>query len=123
MKESETVILRRVGGFYHAFDEDAIILFHLCHYKINNGRSGFPVGSLGKVKMLLENEKINYLLKISEEVEEEMNFKEENRYQEIYEVGEVAYREYHKKEKIAERIFCLEEEKVDRVLQFVQELI
>lgn len=123
MKETETIILRRVGGFYHAFDEDAIVLFYLCHYKINNGRSGFPVGSLGKVKSLLEMEKISYLLKISEDVEEEMDFKEENRYQEIYELGEVAYREYHKKEKITERIFCLEEEKVDQVLQFVQKLI
>ena len=66
MNESQTVFLRKVGGFYHAFDEDAILLFSLFHYKINNGKSGFPIGSIQKVIEKLKEQKVNYFVKVNE---------------------------------------------------------
>ena len=117
---NQTVFLRKVGGFYHAFDEDAILLFSLFHYRINNGKSGFPVSSLEKVKNTLQAEKVDYYLKISEEEEEKMSFHDENRYLEIYNKGKEEYREFHKKEKLAEKLFTLNEEQVDEVIALVQ---
>ncbi len=123
MNESQTVFLRKVGGFYHAFDEDAILLFSLFHYKINNGKSGFPIGSIQKVIEKLKEQKVNYFVKVNEEEEESMSFYEENRYLEIYEKGKQEYREFHKKEKVTERIFRLDEKQVDQVIEFVQSFI
>ena len=115
MNESQTVFLRKVGGFYHAFDEDAILLFSLFHYKINNGKSGFPIGSIQKVIEKLKEQKVNYFVKVNEE--------EEDRYLEIYEKGKQEYREFNKKEKVTERIFRLDEKQVDQVIEFVQSFI
>ncbi len=123
MPDEQTLFLRKVGGFYHAFDEDAILLFSLFRYRINNGKSGFPVGSIDKVKNTLQEEKVNYFLKIDEEEEESMSFKEENRYLEIYNKGKEEYRDFHKKEKVTERIFTLKEEQVDEVIKLVQTFI
>ncbi len=118
-----TLFLRKVGNFYHAFDEDAIVLFSLFHYRINNGKSGFPKDSLPKITARLREEKISYRIKVSEEEEEIEDFQEENQYQEIYQKGEKEYRLFHKQEKIAEKLFSFEEEKVDQVLNFVKSLI
>ena len=41
--------LRKVGGFYQCFDEDAYLLFYLFGYKVNNDRAGFPISSLNKI--------------------------------------------------------------------------
>ena len=50
-----SVVLRKSGGFYICFDDDAIIISCLCNYKINNGRVGFPINAINKVTNLLEN--------------------------------------------------------------------
>ncbi len=122
MTQNQTVLLRKVGGFYHAFDEDAIILFFLFHYRINNGKSGFPIQSISKVLTTLKEKKINYLVKIDEDQKEEMSFQGENCYGDIYEKGKKEYEEYHKKERVVERIWKLEDKKVDKVIEFVQNL-
>lgn len=50
-----SVVLRKSGGFYIFFDDDAIIISFLCNYKINNGRVGFPINTINKVTNLLED--------------------------------------------------------------------
>ncbi len=35
------ITLRKIGGFYLCFDNDAIIISYLCNYKIKNGKVGF----------------------------------------------------------------------------------
>ena len=57
----ECVVIRKVGGFYSAFDDDAIIISYLAGYKIVSGRCGFPINSLNKVTNLLGDNKINYI--------------------------------------------------------------
>ena len=36
------VTIRKIGNFYHVFDEDVYILYYLFHYKIYQGKCGFP---------------------------------------------------------------------------------
>ena len=57
---NNTVVLRKSGGFYICFDNDAIIIAYLCNYKISNGRVGFPINTINKVTNLLIDNNINY---------------------------------------------------------------
>ena len=68
-----SVVLRKSGGFYICFDDDAIIISFLCNYKINNGRVGFPINTINKVTNLLEDNSINYIIKENMEEKEKKN--------------------------------------------------
>ena len=56
------VILRKIGNFYHAFDNDALIIAHLFSYKLRYQSCGFPKSSLEKVINRLQEEHINYII-------------------------------------------------------------
>ena len=73
----KTLILRKIGGFYQAFDDDALIMSYLFNYKIINYRCGFPISSINKVIEKLEELNINYILKQEEIVKD---FKRKNNY-------------------------------------------
>ena len=87
----DSVVLIKIGKFYYAYRKDACILSCLFDYKIKNDKyksCGFPVTSLNKVMVELENQKISYLLvdrRDNYEVTHEEDFKKENRYNEVYE--------------------------------------
>ena len=55
-----TLVLRQIGKFYNALDDDCYILIYLFCYKISNYKSGFPVSALNKVKNELEEKKISF---------------------------------------------------------------
>lgn len=89
----QDVVLIKVGTFYHAYGRDSYILSYLFGYKRkvigeNIGDTGFPKTALNKVKYTLEKNKINYLTidrSHNYEVEDKVEFKGENKYQEMYE--------------------------------------
>ena len=85
MKES--VVIRKSGGFYNVFDDDAIIISYLTGYKITDGRCGFPLNSLNKVTNLLEDNKVNYTVKEKMEDEEKKNYKKNNKYSNVLDKG------------------------------------
>ena len=59
---NDTLIMIKVGNFYHIYDEDAIIMFYLFKYKISDNKVGFPVRSLDKVINKLTKNSINYYI-------------------------------------------------------------
>lgn len=61
------VILMRAGSFYRTYNQDAIILFYLCHYQVIKNMLGFPIRSLNKVLKELKREEVNFI------VDDEMN--------------------------------------------------
>lgn len=88
----DSVVLLKVGTFYNAYFDDAILLSHLFGYKIkkldkNINNCGFPTSSLNNVRYMLEQKKINYIVVDCahnyEEAEKE-DFKNENSYFECY---------------------------------------
>ena len=89
----EDIVLIKVGTFYHGYGKDSYILSYLLGYKRktiaeNLGDTGFPKTAIQKVKYSLEKNKINYITidrAHSYEVEDQVEFKRENRYQEVYE--------------------------------------
>lgn len=88
----DDVALIKIGTFYHAYGKDAYIISYLLGYKrreFGNGSSttGFPKSALAYVKSILEAKKVNYILidrAHQYEVEEQEDFKGENKYLEIY---------------------------------------
>lgn len=95
MKEvhPETVILIQIGAFYHVYGKDSYILSYLLGYQIkslenNYNTCGFPKTSLNKTLKYLEDKKISYIVTckaLNYEVDQEMAYKDKNRYTEIYE--------------------------------------
>lgn len=83
----ECVVIRKTGGFYNAFDDDAIIISYLTGYKISGGRCGFPINSLDKVVNLLEDNKVNYIVKENMIEVNKKSFKKNNKYNKILDKG------------------------------------
>lgn len=85
------IIFLKIGQFYHCYGKDAVIISYLLDYSIkkleNNYDCGFPVTAINKVKAIIEEQKINYLVvnkADNYEVYEEEDFKNENTYIQIY---------------------------------------
>ncbi len=114
----EDVVLIKVGTFYHAYGKDSYILSYLFGYKRkvlgeNLGDTGFPTTAIQKVKYSLEKNKISYITidrAHSYEVEEQIDYKKENKYKEIYEKA-------HKYINISNRIH-----EIERYLKFGEDL-
>lgn len=83
----ECVVIRKTGGFYNVFDDDAIIVSYLTNYKIVGGRCGFPINSLTKVTNLLENSSVSYIVKENMEEVVSKNYKKKNNYNKILDNG------------------------------------
>ena len=123
MAKTKELIMRKVGGFFHAFDEDAYILNYLFGYKISNSRLGFPVSSKNKVKNVLDEKKINYCFKISDEEIDRKDFKKLNRYHDYVKKGKNNYEIEKQKEKLKDKIKDLPLEKVEDILSYIEKVI
>lgn len=123
-----SVLLVKIGNFYHAYGKDAYILSYFFDYKIENKgykTCGFPLSSLNKVIVQLENQKIDYMVldrKDNYEVLQKEEYKKENTYDTVYplalmeinvknrinELNEYLINNIHNKE-VVEKIKKLEE--------------
>lgn len=79
-----SILIRKVGGFYNVFDDDAIIISYLTGYKVVNGRCGFPINSLNKVVNILEDNKVNFVVREGMEDINKKNYKKCNRYDTVF---------------------------------------
>ena len=66
-EKSNVCIIIKSGIFYHSFDYDALILNHLFNFKIVNvndnvKRIGFPISNIEKVKNILDDNNISYMI-------------------------------------------------------------
>lgn len=82
----DSIVMIKVGTFYHIYDKDMIIINYLFKYKIIDDRVGFPVSALTKVINKLKKLEINYYI-------DDANFYKfaDNKYQEIYEKSKTYY--------------------------------
>lgn len=111
-----SVVLLKIGSFYHAYGKDAYLLSYLLGYqlKMQDGTfstCGFPTSAIGKIEKELENKKINYM-QISRRdnyaVEEDISFKKDNKYNEFSEKA-------HK--------YVLKKNKIDRITAYLTDCI
>ena len=100
-----TIVLIKIGAFYHAYGKDAYLLSYLFGYQLKTldgtlTTCGFPSAGLNKIKKELEDKEINYMKVLKRDnyaVEEDMSFKSNNKYSEY---SDKAYRYIMKKKKI-----------------------
>jgi len=91
------IALVKIGDFFHAYGKDSYILSYLFGYKLktieqNCSTCGFPSKSLAKVEAKLENKKVNYIIldrRNNYDVDEFVNHKNLNTYDEIFEKAHI----------------------------------
>lgn len=81
------ITLRKIGGFYICFDNDAIIISYLCNYKIKNGKVGFPINTINKITNILDDNNISYIVKEEMEEVDKKIYGKKNKYKYYLEKG------------------------------------
>ncbi|MCI9366543.1 MAG: hypothetical protein HFJ54_08695 [Clostridia bacterium] len=128
----ESVILIKMGTFYHAYGRDSYILSYLFNYQIKKVQSnystcGFPDSGLNKVLSKLEEMEISYLIlnkSDNYQVIEEEDFRVKNNYNEVY---NKAYNYVSKKNRIDGiyqfLIESIAEEKIKEKIIRIEEIV
>ena len=100
-----SLILFKMGTFYHGYGKDAYLLSYLFGYQLKTldgmiSTCGFPISAVEKIVKELNNKKINYILIAKNNnyaIEDEVIFEKENKYNDF---SEKAYKYIVKKNKI-----------------------
>lgn len=115
-----SVVIRRSGGFYYSFDDDAIIISYLTGYKISGDRCGFPLNSLSKVTNLLEDNSINYVVKEKMEEVDKKDFKKNNKYSKILDKGKKKFSIDYRINTIMEKLNELSYDELEELLGVIE---
>ena len=120
--KSNCVLLRQIGKFVNAFDEDALIVNYLLDYKLSNGKIGFPSIILPKVINVLEDNHISYEIKgtLNDTV---MNYKNRNKYNYVLEKAILKKKTNDRIYSINDKLPNLNEKKLDQIISFIEEII
>ena len=119
--DNKSLVLRKVGGFYQTFDYDALIISYLFNYKVNNYRCGFPINVLNKVTNVLEEKKINYLVKGDEEIFK--IFKKDNNYSKYLEKARIKDNINNRVNSILKKLEEMDASELEKVLTSIEEII
>lgn len=117
------VVLRKSGGFYVCFDNDAIILSYLCNYKLNNGRVGFPINTINKVINILDNNSVNYIVKDNMEEVDKKIFGKKNKYKYYLDKGKKKINLDYRINDIMDKINNMNEEEIDKLINLIEDNI
>ena len=117
------VNLRKIGKFYHAYEDDAYVLHYCLGYNVCNGKVGFPVSALGKVQSKLEEYKVNYQIFDKDNVIDKKDFKNNNKYEKCYKEGLKSVDRIKSDEELIQKIHNLSDEKVNKILKYIEEVL
>ncbi len=115
-----SVVLRKNGGFYSAYGDDAFILYYLFSYKIIDDKVGFPIVSYNKIVNVLENSKINYIVN---DKKINVNFKRKNNYYKFVNLGKNKHNLECRINNIISKLNNLTEDDLDEILILIEEKI
>ena len=117
------VILRKMGGFYNSFDNDAIIISYLCDYKVKNSKTGFPISAIDKVTNILDDNKVNYIIKEKGIDKIKKNFNNGNKYNKILIKGKEKYDIDFRIDNIINDLSNLSSDKLDKLIDIIEDYI
>ena len=115
-----SVVIRRSGGFYYVFDDDAMIISYLTGYKVSGDRCGFPLNSLSKVTNLLEDNSINYIVREKMEEVDKREFKKNNKYNKMLDKGKKKFSIDYRINSIMEKLNELSYDELDELLDVIE---
>ena len=116
MKNS--ILIRKDGKFYHAFNDDAYILNYFFNYNIVNYRVGFPESAYTRVINKLEENTINYVILGNEKIER--NFKNKNKYKRVLEMSKEREKFLNKLNEVYAKLEKLSYEELTRVVSVLE---
>lgn len=119
---SSIVVLRKIGGFYTCFDNDAIIISYLCNYKIVNNRVGFPINTINKVSNWLDNNSISYIIK-NDDNEDKKIYGKKNKYNYYLDKGKKKINIDYRVNDIIKKINDMKEEDIVSLLDLIEDRI
>lgn len=112
---SSKVVLRKNGGFYSVYGDDAYILYYLLNYRIIGDKVGFPNSALNKVVNLLEDNHISF------EVDGNVYYlKNRNKYKKILDLGKRKSSLDYRVNDIISKLDKLNEKDIDKILDCVE---
>ena len=117
------VNLRIIGKFYQAYEDDAYVIHALMDYKVSNGKVGFPISSIGKVQNKLDECKINYKIIDKDSIVSENDFRNFNKYDKYLKDGIKSMNKKINDDKLLDTILNLPDDKVDKIIKYIQEVI
>ena len=117
------VNLRRIGKFYHAYEDDAYVIHAIMGYKVSNGKIGFPISSLGKVQNRLDECKVNYKIIDKDNIIGENDFRNNNKYDKFLKDGISSMNKKISDEELLDSIKNLSDEKVDKIKKYILEVL
>ena len=120
---NKVVNLRKVGKFCQAYEDDAYVIHAIMGYNVSNGRIGFPISSIGKVQNKLEEYKISYQIMDRESITDSNDFKSNNKYDKYYKDGIKSMDKKRSNVDLLEKIKNLPDDKVDKIINFINEEI
>lgn len=121
----DTLIMIRIGAFYHVYGKDSSIISYLFGYQIKKtsklNTCGFPISVLDKILARLEIEGIAFkVLNSNFDVENESKKEIQNTYEKIY---NNSYKYLLKKNKIEEiNIYLMENINTDYINKKIEEI-
>lgn len=119
--KNRSIILRKTGGFYQVFDDDAYIISYLFSYKVINNKCGFPLSALCKVVNTLEDKKINYIIKNEEE--EKKDYKRLNNYNKYLDKSIIKRDIDLRIDNILNKLREFDKDKLDDLLKLIEDKI
>ena len=118
---NRSIVIRKSGGFYQVFDNDALIISYLFDYKIINHKCGFPLVAINKVINTLEEKKINFIIK--DEEEKIKNFRNKNTYSKYLEKARLKDNINNRIKSILDKINDFDVKKMNEVLSVIEETL
>ncbi len=112
------VNLRKIGNFYHVFDDDAYIMHYFFNYKIINKKAGFPISALSKIINTLDEHKINYIIDSTKK-----DYKKQNKYNYYKNKGIKKYENKLIKDDVLNKIDELKERDKEKLLKLIQNFV
>ncbi len=114
------IVLVKVGNFYNVYGRDAYIVSYLLDYKItlldnNIYNCSFPKSAYNKVVAIIENNKINYIVldkRNNYDVENKYNYKNLNKYDEVYKIAKAKIAKKMRIEKIKKYLLSCDNEEI-----------
>ena len=90
-------------------------------YKVVNGRCGFPINSLNKVINILEDNKVNYIVREGLEDTNKKNYKKNNRYDTLFVKAKKKYDIDYRIKSIMDRINNLSYDRLCSLLDVIED--
>ncbi len=113
---------KKKGKFYEVNHEDAYILWYLLRYKIYQNKVGFPESSLFKVLEILKENQVGYKIDLEENLGCMKN-NYENNYENVLEEAKKEWVKEKREKELLEKIKKIKKEDLDKILDFMEEVL